>query len=402
MPFGYETGRIARSIATGKGFSSPLNVDTGPTIWLTPVYPYLLAGIFKLFGVYSYASLMVAVMINVLFASLTCWPIFQIGKRVGGAAIAAGAAWIWVFFPLAYVVPVQWIWDTSLTALFAALILWATLEVNDSDRTRDWIGYGLLWGAGLMVNAALLSLAPFLLGWLAWNRWKIAKPWVRKTSLAILMAGLCCVPWTVRNYVVFHQVIPFRSNFGLELWLGNNDQVPDTWSGDLHPNDYAPERAKYSQMGEIAYMKLKQTEAVHFMVTHPGDELRFFWRRFADTWTLSWDPLENIWGHLQLMGRAIMISNLVEVFFGFFGLFMLSRQKNPYVFPMAVYPLVFPVVYYITHPSWRYRHPIDPTMIVLATFGIACVVRAVASRKSSPAGAGMVPSSTENQRSLAQ
>ena|SRR5580704_3423356 len=57
-PFGYETGRIARSIALGKGFSSPLNVDTGPTIWLTPIYPYLLAGIFKLFGVYTFASMM--------------------------------------------------------------------------------------------------------------------------------------------------------------------------------------------------------------------------------------------------------------------------------------------------------------------------------------------------------
>src|SRR5215467_10339629 len=50
LPFGYETGRIAQSIATGKGFSSPLSVDSGPTGWLTPAYPYLLAGVFKLFG----------------------------------------------------------------------------------------------------------------------------------------------------------------------------------------------------------------------------------------------------------------------------------------------------------------------------------------------------------------
>src|SRR5437867_10185904 len=38
--FGYETGRIARSIALGQGFSSPLFANTGPTAWMTPVYPY--------------------------------------------------------------------------------------------------------------------------------------------------------------------------------------------------------------------------------------------------------------------------------------------------------------------------------------------------------------------------
>src|SRR5580704_12899518 len=77
-PFGYETGRIARSIALGKGFSSPLNVDSGPTIWLTPIYPYILAGIFKLFGVYTYASYLIATTLNLLFAALTCYPIYFI------------------------------------------------------------------------------------------------------------------------------------------------------------------------------------------------------------------------------------------------------------------------------------------------------------------------------------
>jgi len=56
QPFGYETGRIAKSIAEGHGFSSPLSIETGPSAWLTPVFPYLLAGIFKLFGVYSYKT----------------------------------------------------------------------------------------------------------------------------------------------------------------------------------------------------------------------------------------------------------------------------------------------------------------------------------------------------------
>jgi hypothetical protein len=54
--FGWETGRVARSIATGQGFSSPYPEPTGPTAHLAPVYPYLLAGVFKLFGIYTASS----------------------------------------------------------------------------------------------------------------------------------------------------------------------------------------------------------------------------------------------------------------------------------------------------------------------------------------------------------
>src|SRR5713101_8433262 len=54
--FGYEFGRVARSIATGHGFSSPYPEPTGPTALIPPVYTYLVAGVFKLLGVYSVSS----------------------------------------------------------------------------------------------------------------------------------------------------------------------------------------------------------------------------------------------------------------------------------------------------------------------------------------------------------
>src|SRR5258708_20041427 len=54
--FGYETGRIARSIAQGRGFSNPLFGDTGPTPWMTPVYPYLVPAPFHLFLSFTQTS----------------------------------------------------------------------------------------------------------------------------------------------------------------------------------------------------------------------------------------------------------------------------------------------------------------------------------------------------------
>src|ERR1700680_4832167 len=82
--FGWEMGRVARSIALGQGFSNPYGGNTGPTAWEPPLYPYLMAGVFKLFGTYSYASAWVLLTINSLFASLTTIPIFLIGHKTFG------------------------------------------------------------------------------------------------------------------------------------------------------------------------------------------------------------------------------------------------------------------------------------------------------------------------------
>src|SRR5277367_2286332 len=63
--FQTEAGSIARSIAEGKGFSSPYQRESGPTAILPPVYPLIVAGVFRLFGIQSAASFHVLVLLNI-------------------------------------------------------------------------------------------------------------------------------------------------------------------------------------------------------------------------------------------------------------------------------------------------------------------------------------------------
>ena len=75
LPFLQESGNIAASLASGHGFSSPFRIETGPTAWMPPAYPWLLAGIFRVFGVRTYASFLAAVALNILCSAFTCIPI---------------------------------------------------------------------------------------------------------------------------------------------------------------------------------------------------------------------------------------------------------------------------------------------------------------------------------------
>src|ERR1700684_3125634 len=82
--YGWEMGRLARSIALGQGFSSPTDLPTGPSAWAPPLYPYILAGVFKLFGIYTAASSFVILTFNSVFGALTCWTLYGIGRRMFG------------------------------------------------------------------------------------------------------------------------------------------------------------------------------------------------------------------------------------------------------------------------------------------------------------------------------
>jgi 4-amino-4-deoxy-L-arabinose transferase-like glycosyltransferase len=374
VPFLNETGNIAYSLAAGHGFSSPYWQETGPTAWLTPVYPALVAVIFKIFGIHTPHSFFAVVFLNILFSTATCVPLFYIGKRVGGVGVASGAAWLWAIFPNAIMIPYEWVWDTSLAALLMAAILWATLELADRQSVRAWSGYGLLWGFALMTNPSLGSLLLPLLGWAAYRAWKRGPLHPGRPALACAIALLCCVPWTVRNYLAFHRFIPLRSNLPFELWLGNNEQF-DEQSQVVPPAD--PERAEirgYIHMGETAFMQDKWQKAASFMRAHPRLEITLFARRFVATWTGVEKPIESFRDTDSPLVRVVIISNTLAALYALCGIVVLARSRNAYAFPLAAVPIVYPLIYYVTHTSLRYRNPIDPVLLLLVAIAVPALL----------------------------
>jgi 4-amino-4-deoxy-L-arabinose transferase-like glycosyltransferase len=394
VPFMQETGNIAFSIALGQGFGSPYWQETGPTAWLTPVYPYIVAGAYRVFGIHTPHAFFAMVLLNILFSAATCIPIFYVGKRVGGLGVASIAAWLWAVFPNAWIIPYEWIWDTSLSALLMATILWATLwlvdgdgaRASDGDSRRDgslgtryaswrgWGAYGVLWGFALMTNPSMGVMLPFSIGWAVYRSWSRGQLDERvrllRPALAAAIAILCCVPWTVRNYLVFHRFIPLRSNFALELWLGNNENF-DPQSQVVPPSN--PERAEihnYIHMGETAFMQDKWRQAIRFIRSHPRLEVILFARRFVAIWTGLENPVEGFRDSDSLMTRVALASNFLAGIGALCGIVVLFLRRSPYAFFLPAFPIVFPAVYYVTHASLRYRQPIDPVVMLLIAVAI--------------------------------
>jgi hypothetical protein len=399
IPFLFESGNIAYSLATGGGFGSPFHVNTGPTAWMTPIYPALLAGLMRWFGPYTFSTYIAAVAFNITASSLACMPLFFAAKRIGGIRLAALSAWLWAIFPNAILLTFQSLWDTSLSALLGATLLWGTLRISTSKNAREWCAYGLLWGIALMTNASFLSLLPFLLGWAAWraNDGVIRHVIGKNAILAAVVIVLCCIPWTVRNYRVFHTVVPLRSVLGLQLWVGNNPQAQVEWLGGQHPIHDTAEREKYVAMGEIAYMQEKLHNAVSYIFSHPRHEAVLIGGRFVSLWTGgSLSPARDFLASRSAWFRYVLVFNIFTALAALLGIVLLLRARSIYALPLSVYAIVFPCAYYMTLALPRYRSPMDPVIMLLTA--VACIMMGNGRRRQ-PAAVPTASRSTLNKSS---
>ena len=385
--FGWETGRIARAIAAGHGFSSPLFGETGPTAIMTPLYPYLLGGIFKVFGIYSTASAFVILGLNTLFSALTCIPIFFIAENFFGRRVATRSAWVWVFFPYAIYFSAGRIWVTSLAALLLTAGLLATLRLTPRTGAGGWIGYGVLWALNGLANPANLAVLPFLAAWLVYRFVPTSRKsrdvghrfnaqdwrWVGSATLSAIVFAAVISPWFVRNYRVFGRFMPFRDNFWYEFWAGNTGDTSDLVPDWAHPSNGEGEMRKYRDMGELRYFESKKPLVLEFIREYPGSFVRVTAKKFLFTWTGFWSLHPT-----YLAGEPFEIPNTVFctaiTLFMVMGLFFSFRENGAAGMLFLFVLFSIPLLYYFTHPDLEYRHVIDPEIVILATLAAVRVV----------------------------
>lgn len=381
IAMGFEVGNIAASLASGHGFSSPFGIATGPTAWLTPAYPLLLAGIYKIFGTGTQTSDQAALLANCLFSALVPVFLFAVGKSYFTPRVGILAGWTWVFLPTALRYSTRWVWDTSLSALLMAALLWHTLKLREARPRRSlFLSYGALWTLAVLTNAAFSVLFPVFIVWVVWSLRRRGHEAVRLASWTVLAVTLGLSPWFVRNYIAFHQFVPLRSNFGLELYLGTNEETADPQLWWRHPYENVQERTLYVELGEPAYMELKRKEAFQFIREHPAAWLGLVRNRFLETWIGSRDPILDVWPLATQAERLRIVFNCTYALCGLLGLLVVRRSNPELAIPLAAIIFLYPLVYYITHTNPRYRHPLEPVLVLSASVAVCRVAQAVYQR----------------------
>lgn len=364
--FGWEMGSIARSLALGHGFRDPFGLPTGPSAWEPPVYPYLIAGVFRVFGIYSNASAGVLEIINSLFTALTCLPIYLIARRTFDETVARWSSWTWALMPYFWYWSIHWVWDTTLSPLLLSLIFLVTLQLEEGPEWTGWILLGALWGVAALLNPSLVSFLPAAGFWACYRARKRGRHSLAGALVASLVFLAFVTPWLVRNYRVFGTFVFIRDDFGQQLRLGNGPGADGVSMVYLQPNLNVHELDRFRTLGELAYARERQREAFEFIRQHP-----------ARTAILDLKKLVYYWAGIPRLDDGVLVGVMKHALFlasslmALWGLVAAVGEKRPGAWLFALLFVSYPTIYYLVYPHARYRHPIEPELLILALFLIS-------------------------------
>src|SRR5512147_2615065 len=189
------------------GLSAAEGAD--PTFIRLPGYPIFLVLTWMVAGVEHYqAALIVQIVVDVL----TCFVIADLARRIASeraAQIAFVLAALCPFFANYAAVALTESW----AIFFAALAMDAAIAAFDQpSRRSNWVLCGLALAAGILLRPdggmllVVIGLYALLLA-LRRHNWKYA-------TAAVLMSVIALaplVPWTLRNWKVFHLFQPLTS-----------------------------------------------------------------------------------------------------------------------------------------------------------------------------------------------
>jgi hypothetical protein len=371
--FGAENLTIGIHVAQGTGFTDPFAFGTGPTAWMAPVYPLVVAGLVFAFG----ADLEMAGLVM---------------------ALAQAAGFIWIWCSLVAVVRPQT--RVNRIALLAALVLFL---LSHFEYTFLWTHDYFL--AAVML-AAVIRFAPSIAppqSWRGWARWgiigglatlcapAIALPWVlislprvrgnrHGLAIAAIAFAIVLTPWTIRNAVVFGKFIPIKSNAAYELYqtlqFGDDGLVTDDVLSH-HPGRPGPEMNEYRDLGESAYLERKSEQARELLIRDPIHYVRQcitrLWAMFVwqDTHYIDYDwPIPHWFCRLVY---PLPLLGLIAI------VFKREWRRDPAAGVAVLAAIGLAIPYALVSYYERYEYAFAPAKIMLMWYALkACFRRQAA------------------------
>jgi hypothetical protein len=366
--WGYEQGAIAQALAAGRGFADPFLRGSGPTGWATPLFPLLVAGLLKVFGGVVYPTAVALAVLQALAAALVPWWLWRLGRATHSVAVGWLAALLFALHPIAVYLPVTLVWDSTFVALGVTWFLARVAEEGPRAPAMVVMRLGAMLGLVALVNPAPLAFVPAALWY--WLRPRDGA--ARARAGAAFLAGLTLVagPWALRNLVVLGSP-NLRTNLGVELFVGNNDDARGSFNGRIHPAYDAAEYTRYLALGEVAYAADAGARARAWMRANPGRFARLTVERVQRFW-VGPDPFAaQVLGSGERSQRDWQgwIEWLCHAFIGVCGLVGAAtfRARDGAATLVRGALLLFPLVYYVTHVFERYRFPIEPVLVLAAS-----------------------------------
>jgi hypothetical protein len=223
--------------------------------------------------------------------------------------------------------------------------------------------------------------AGFLAGWLclANGAWGLACAWTalglvvmdkkpRRAAAFFIPVVLLVGLWMGRNWAVFHEIIPFSSDVGGEVYIGMTVPYENLGTEEQNKQLGADERFQaISKLGEIQRHKAYLAAAKDWFLAHPFTFLGRQFEHAVKMWRLA--PHGRSYTHSYLaVAAAALASDGWLIPLALFGLWFKRRDPNVrwFLVPMVV---LVTWAFSISQSPIRYRVPLVIIVLMLAGAG---------------------------------
>ncbi len=379
----------------------------------SPLYPYILAGIYAVFG-HSYLAVR---LIQSAFGVATCLVIFQLTRRLFGVREAAIAGFLSALY-------VAFIFFDSELLMITLVLFFSTsavyLLVREQRGAWSMLGAGLLTGLASLGKPNILLFVPVALVWFWWSgrssqrpagapgaadqkrppakgAGRGAKPGSggASTSLAARMvlfaagAAVVIAPFTISNYRVSGELVLTTSNGGINFFIGNNEDADGTFLVDqsMRTDLYGgskrwAERELGRDLGPAEVSSYWLREGLDYAKSHPAHEMWLLGRKLLLFWNAYEIPNHYDINFFKTFSRVLRFDPFLFAWmipFGFLGIYV-SRRRWRELLPLYLFAGVYMVSLVPFFITSRYRLPVVPVMLVFAAVGVWWVVRRIVAR----------------------
>jgi 4-amino-4-deoxy-L-arabinose transferase-like glycosyltransferase len=347
---GVQYNEVAIDLLNGEGFPRGLTMYKSSR---APGYPVFISFIYLVFGTNILWVKLAQSLLNVL----TILPIYGLGMMIFDKRVALTASFI-IAIDSFFIFFTGLILSEILFMVFlSSSLCFLYIGIRD-DRYFLLASGSLLMGLAILTRASLLLFPVFILVWIILEKRDNIKRALYSCVFFVIMVVLVLLPWSIRNYSIYHSFVPVTIGSGLTLYEGNNPVADGGPTG--HKITHLP-----SSLTPLEQDRLYRAKALQFISEKPGRFLSLALVKFKRFWNI----IPNYEEYRSVKYILISLLSYVPILvFGIIGIILsLTRDKK-------VLFLLLPVIYYtalhmIFPGSVRYRVPIMPFFMIISAYG---------------------------------
>lgn len=235
---------------------------------------------------------------------------------------------------------------------------------GDFRVNRDFILTNIFLTLTVYSKGTLSILPPLLVGiFYFFNTYKL-KPTIKIFGYSLIIYLIVMSSWWIRNYSIFDKFIPFTTSSSMNLYLGANEKntlAGVDWSTDVDL-DFVTEVNSLDD--EIERSKLYKEKAFEFIRNDTGQYIKMMWLKFkrfynfifnAESFSSIYYNLLSIFSYGIVMAFALIA----------FVLTIKEWKKFSAIYIIIGY---FTLIHIMYIASLRYRLPLEPLFILLASY----------------------------------